>query len=244
MVVPLLAAPTLMLAVTAVERRAGPGAAGVVAAAPLSITAIVLALGAEGPAVAASAGAHVVAQVAFALAFAAIIVRRGALAGLAAAALAYVAVSFVVELVPNWLATAAAIPALLLAAQPKGPGPLASGEPVDARVGALVVFGIVGASLLVADVCGPGMAGIVAAFPALSATFVLLLARVRGAEAAACALRGLVIGLRGYFAFCVVVASTGWVALGVLAAVAMNCGLAGRLSSYVNSRDRRRAGLA
>jgi hypothetical protein len=243
MVVPLLAAPTLMLAVTAVERRAGPAAAGVVAAAPLSITAIVLALGAEGPAVAASAGAHVVAQVAFALAFAAIIVRRGSLAGLAAATLAYVAVSLVVELIPAWLATVAAIPAL--AANLKVPGTFKfEGDPVDARIGAVVVFAIVGASLLVADVFGPGMAGIVAAFPTLSATFVLLLARVRGPEAAACALRGLVIGLRGYLAFCVVVASTGWVALGVLAAVAMNCGLAGRLSSYVNSRDRRRAGLA
>src|SRR4051794_35345662 len=112
MVVPLLAAPTLMLAVTAVERRAGPSAAGVIAAAPLSIAVIVLALGASGPAVAASAGAHVVAQVAFALAFAAVIVRRGSLAGFGAAALAYVGVSLLIALVPGWLATLAAVPVL------------------------------------------------------------------------------------------------------------------------------------
>ncbi|MDA0181984.1 hypothetical protein OJ997_16895 [Solirubrobacter phytolaccae] len=130
MVVPLLAAPTLMLAVTAVERRAGPAAAGVIAAAPLSIAVIVLALGAEGPAVAASAGAHVVAQVAFALAFALVIVRRGALVGLAAASSAFVAVSLLVALVPLWLATATAVPVLFLSSwEHKAPGPLSSREP-------------------------------------------------------------------------------------------------------------------
>ena len=238
MVVPLLAAPTLMLAVTAVERRAGPAAAGVIAAAPLSIAVIVLALGASGPAVAASAGAHVVAQVAFALAFAAVIVRRGSLAGFAAAALAYVAVSLLIALVPAWLATVAAVPVLALAAQVKRPGRLSSGPPVDARMGAAIVFVLVGVSLVVADRLGPAAAGIVAAFPALSTTFVLLLVRVRGAEAGAHALGGLIVGLRGYFAFCVVVASTGWVALGVLAAVAMYCGLGSRLSVHGTSRDR------
>jgi len=238
MVVPLLAAPTLMLAVTAVERRAGPAAAGVVAAAPLSIAVIVLALGASGPAVAASAGAHVVAQVAFALAFAAVIVRRGSLAGFAAATLAYVAVSFVVALIPALLATLAAVPVLALAPQPKVPGTLGSGAPVDARVGAAIVFVLVGVSLVVADRLGPAAAGIVAAFPALSTTFVVLLVRVRGVAAGAHALGGLIVGLRGYFAFCVVVAGTGWVALGVLAAIAMNCGLGSRLSLHGTSRDR------
>ena len=238
MVVPLLAAPTLMLAVTAVERRAGPAAAGVIAAAPLSIAVIVLALGASGPAVAASAGAHVVAQVAFALAFAAVIVRRGSLAGFAAATLAYVSVSVLIALVPAWLATVAAVPVLALAAEVERPGRLSSGPPVDARVGAAIVFVLVGVSLAVADLLGPAAAGIVAAFPALSTTFVLLLVRVRGAVAGAHALGGLIVGLRGYFAFCVVVAGTGWVALGVLAAVAMNCGLGRRLSMHGTSRDR------
>ena len=238
MVVPLLAAPTLMLAVTAVERRAGPAAAGVIAAAPLSIAVIVLALGASGPAVAASAGAHVVAQVAFALAFAAVIVRRGSLAGFAAATLAYVSVSVLIALVPAWLATVAAVPVLVLAAEVERPGRLSSGPPVDARVGAAIVFVLVGVSLVVADLLGPAAAGIVAAFPALSTTFVLLLVRVRGAVAGAHALGGLIVGLRGYFAFCVVVAGTGWVALGVLAAVAMNCGLGRRLSMHGTSRDR------
>ncbi|RKQ88071.1 hypothetical protein C8N24_6110 [Solirubrobacter pauli] len=238
MVVPLLAAPTLMLAVTAVERRAGPAAAGVIAAAPLSIAVIVLALGAQGPAVAASAGAHVVAQVAFALAFAAVIVRRGSVAGFAAAALAYVAVSLLIALVPTWVATLCAVPVLLLATEVKRPGRLSSGGPVDPRAGAAIVFVLVGVSLVVADRLGPAAAGIVAAFPALSTTFVLLLVRVRGLAAGAHALGGLVVGLRGYFAFCVVVASTGWVALGVLAAVAMNCGLGRRLSVHGTSGDR------
>ncbi|MDA0181985.1 hypothetical protein OJ997_16900 [Solirubrobacter phytolaccae] len=102
----------------------------------------------------------------------------------------------------------------------------------------MIVFGIVGVSLVTADLLGPAAAGIVAAFPSLSATFALLVARARGVDAAASALGGLVVGLRGYFAFCLVVAGTGWVALGVLAAVAMNCGLGRRLSLHGTSRDR------
>lgn len=234
---PLLAAPLLMVLASFVERRLGPAAAGIVAAAPFSIAIIVVALGAEGPAVAASAGAHVVAQVAFALAFAWVIVRRGSLAGFAAGALAFLTISALLAFIPPWFATLLAVP-VLLAAKIKVPGTFRNGAPVDAWVGAVIVLGVVATSLRVAAVAGPELAGIVAAFPALSGTFALLLARARGVEAAASALSGLVVGLRGYLAFCVVVATTGAVALGILAAIAMNWALAGRLSAYVTSRDR------
>ncbi len=239
---PLLAAPSLMFLASWVERRLGPAAGGAIAAMPFSIAIIVVALGAEGPAVAASAAAHVAAQVAFALAFAAVIVRRGGLAGLLAGAAAFAAVSVAIALVPVWVAIACAIPALL--ARVRRSDAAGGGSRVDARVGSLVVMGIVGAALVAADVAGPEVAGIVAAFPTLSATFVLLLARARGREAAACALGGLIVGLRSYLAFCVAVALTGSVALGLVAVAAMNLTAAWSLKLHVTSPDRRPAELA
>lgn len=239
---PLLAAPTLMFLASWVERRLGPAAGGAIAAMPFSIAIIVVALGADGAAVAASAAAHVAAQVAFALAFAAVIVRRGGLTGLLAGAAAFGVVSVAIELVPAWVAIACAVPALL--ARVNGPVAADAGGRVDARVGSVVVMGVVGAALVAADVAGPGVAGIVAAFPTLSATFVLLLARARGPEAAACALGGLIVGLRGYLAFCVLVALTGSVALGLLGVAAMNLTAAWSLRVHVTSADRRRAELA
>ena len=239
---PLLAAPVLMLLVAWIERRLGPAVAGVIAAMPLSISIIVVALGADGPAVAASAAAHVVAQVAFALAFAAVIVRRGALAGALAAALAFAVVSLAVALVPLWVAVACAVPALL--ARAGGRQPSRSGEPVNPWVGAVIVMAVVGAALWVADASGPGLAGIVAAFPTLSGTFALLVARARGPQAAASALGGLIVGLRGYLAFCVVVAVSGSFVLGLLAVAAMNLTAARSLNLHVTASDRRRAELA
>jgi len=214
---PLLAAPSLLLLATAAERRFGPAVAGTVAAAPLSIAVVVVAVGADGPALAASAGAHVVAQVAFALAFAAVVIRRGGRDGLLAGAAAFVAVSLLVEHVPAALATAAAVPALAFAPRPRGGSPGSGG--IGSFAGAAVVFVLVGVSLAAAAVAGPALAGTIAAFPALSGTLALLIARARGPEAAACALGGLLVGLRGYLAFCVVVAATGSVPLGLLIAV-------------------------
>jgi hypothetical protein len=217
---PLLAAPVLMLLVAFIERRLGPAVAGVIAAMPLSISIIVVALGADGPPVAMSAAAHVGAQVAFALAFAAVIVRRGPLAGAVAATAAFTAVSLAIALVPAWVAIACAAPALL--ARVKGADPTGSGGPVNPWVGAVIVMAVVAVALWVADASGPGWAGIVAAFPTLSGTFALLVARARGRAAAASALGGLIVGLRGYLAFCVVVAFSGSFLLGLVAVAAMN----------------------
>ena len=65
---------------------------------------------------------------------------------------------------------------------------------------------MVGAALVTADLAGPAAAGTIGAFPALSTALALVLARSRGVEAAAGALRGLVGGLRAYLVFCVTVA--------------------------------------
>src|SRR4051812_32848292 len=116
---PLFAAPTLMLAATAAERRFGPAVAGAMAAMPVALSVIVLAVGAElgraaGATLAEGAAAHVVAQVAFALTFAAVITRRGAVLGLLAGTSAFAAVSLLVEPFPPALAIVAAVPVLLL----------------------------------------------------------------------------------------------------------------------------------
>ena len=77
---PLLAAPAVMLAATAAERRFGATVAGAVGAAPVALAVVILSVG-DG-AVASSAAAHVVAQVAFAVAFALIVALYGGRAGL------------------------------------------------------------------------------------------------------------------------------------------------------------------
>jgi len=229
--VPLVAAPSLMLAVSAAERRLGPAVAGAMAALPVALSIIVLAVGAElgrdaGATLAAAAAAHVVAQVAFALAFAAVITRRGGALGLLAGVASFALVSLLVEPLPPALAIAFAVPALLLTgARPpalEGPDPRPA---VDQRrergvvaLGAGAALVMVATALGTAEVAGPAAAGAIGAFPALSTAFALVLVRTRGAQAAARALRGLVGGLRAYLVFCVTVAVAAPV-LGVYSAV-------------------------
>jgi hypothetical protein len=239
--VPLLAAPTLMLAATAAERRFGAAVAGAVAAAPVVLSVIILAVGTElgrdaGATLATGAAAHVVAQVAFALAFATIVTRRGGPAGLLAGIAAFTLVSLLVELVPLTLAIAAAPPALLLAPFIKGSDPSTSRsyenpcsernrfvKGSDPLVGAGAAFVMVGAALATAKLVGPAAAGTIGAFPALSATLALVLVRSRGPGAAAAALGGLIGGLRAYLVFCLTIAFVA-PALGVVIAVPLALG--------------------
>lgn len=207
---PLALAPSVMVAASAAERRCGPAVAGWLVAAPVSLAVALLALGpASGP-VAESAAAHVPAQIAFALAFAAFI-RSGALAGFGAGVAAYAAVSIAL---PEPAGLALAVPVLLLASR-FGGVPSTEAKPARARrrsgresrrpgelavragVAALFVAAIYVAMTLV----GPQVAGAVAAFPAMSGSLALLIRRAEGPEAARQALRGLVHGLGGYFAF-------------------------------------------
>jgi hypothetical protein len=249
--VPLLAAPTLMLAATAAERRFGPAVAGAMAAMPVALSIIVLAVGAElgrdaGATLAAGAAAHVTAQVAFALVFAAVLTRRGPALGLLAGASAFVAISLLVAPIPPLLAILAGVPALLLgSARIKGSDPstrrsyenpcsernriVEGSDPLVSGLGAVAAFVMVGASLVTADLAGPGAAGTIGAFPALSTALALVLARSRGVEAAAGALRGLVGGLRAYLVFCVTVAVVA-PAFGVIVAVPL--ALAGCAAAY------------
>jgi hypothetical protein len=242
-IAPLLAAPAVMFAATAAERRYGAAVAGLVGAAPVALAVVIVSVG-DG-AVAASAAAHVIAQVAFAVAFALVVVRRGGLAGVAAGSVAYAAVSAVIECVPPALAIVAAIPSLLVAARRlpeyatsgRGAGAraAASGRGADPRgaggpslattaLGAAASIALVGSSLTAAHFAGPEAAGAIGAFPAVSTAFALVLVRSRGTRTAANALKGLTVGLRGYLAFCLVVAATGpaGVALGLVVCAAQS----------------------
>jgi hypothetical protein len=232
--VPLVAAPSLMLAVSAAERRFGPAVAGAMAAMPAALSIIVLAVGAElgrdaGATLAASAAAHVVAQVAFALTFATVITRHGGPLGLLAGVTAFALVSLLVEPFPPALAIAAAVPVLLLGSRRPvlnhtRPAATARRGHGVVALGALAALVMVGAALLTAELAGPAAAGAIGAFPALSTAFALVLVRTRGAVAAAGALRGLVGGLRAYLVFCVTVAVVAPV-LGVYTAVPLALGL-------------------
>jgi hypothetical protein len=234
--VPLAAAPSLMLAVTAAERRFGPTVAGAMAAMPVAISVLLLAVGTElgadaSATLAAGAAAHVVAQVAFALAFAHVVERRGAALGALAGTTAFALAALALAPLPTALAIALALPALTLGSQSpplKGSDPCPSVNSAPARgatvVGALAAMGMVGAGLATTEVAGPAAAGMIGAFPALSTAFALLLARTRSRRHAARALRGLIGGLRAYLVFCVAVA-LGAPVLGVVTAVPLALGL-------------------
>src|SRR5689334_6423028 len=110
--VPLVAAPSLMFAVSVVLLAVGAE------------------LGADaGAALAAGVAAHVVAQVAFALAFAFVVERRGAALGVLAGASAFALGSLLLAPLPTAAAIALAVPALLLGARggTAGSGAAASG---------------------------------------------------------------------------------------------------------------------
>ncbi|WP_037495828.1 hypothetical protein [Solirubrobacter soli] len=230
--VPLVAAPSLMFAVSAAERRFGAAVAGAMAAMPVALSVILLAVGAElgadaGATLAAGAAAHVVAQVAFALAFAAVVERRGAALGVLAGASAFALGSLLLAPLPTPLAIVLAIPALTLGSDPstlrnrseqafscersvKGSDPLVPARSGPMRgataVGAAAALVMVAAALTTAELAGPAAAGAIGAFPALSTAFAVLLVRTRGPRSAATALRGLIGGLRAYLVFTVTVA--------------------------------------
>jgi hypothetical protein len=223
---PVVLAPSVIVAISLAERRFGPAVAGRLNAVPLSIALAVLGVAADrgaraGAEVAEAAAAHVPAQVAFALAFTGVLARgvhaavrppARVAAGLLAGAAAFAALSLVIATLPAGVAIAAALPALAL-----GRYALDAGERVahdrDGGVGELAARAVVAlifilAVLAAVRAAGPGLGGAIAAFPALTATLALMIGRARGPEAVAHLLAGVVHGLTGYLAFCVALAFT------------------------------------
>jgi hypothetical protein len=237
--VSLLIAPAVMAAAALAERRLGPSAAGWVAALPASFAVALVAVAidsGDGPAatMALSAAAHVPAQVAFALAFAAALMRRGLLAGLVSGALAYLTCSLLLADVPEALAVALALPALAF-----GPRLIASDRPPaisertwgSVAMTCLVAAVVVATALVTIRFAGPVAAGATAAFPTMSATLAIAVARRHGRAAGAHALAGLVRSLPCYLSFCLVVALAAPVAgLPAVALALLACLAAGRIT--------------
>lgn len=218
LLVPLALAPAAMTAISLAERRFGPGVAGWLNAAPLSISIAILAVTTDsgapaGAAVAEAAAAHVPAQVAFAAVFAAILLgsERGGAAALACATAAFAAVSAGIAVVPEPVAIGAAVPALVLGrrylAGGAGVAAARDGGVRDVVLRAAIALAVVVAVLATVRASGPGLGGAVAAYPALTAALATMVGRARGPLAAAHLLRGVVQGLAGYLVFCVAVAS-------------------------------------
>jgi hypothetical protein len=168
------------------------------------------------------------AQVGFALAFAAVLVKAGGndagrrvAGGLAVGTLAFTAVSLLIARVPDGVAIAASLPALvlgrfLLASDASAPA-RRRGSYAELAARAAVGLAVIVAVLAAVHASGPGLGGAIAAFPALTATLAVLIGRVRGPVAVAPLLSGVVQGLSAYLAFCVALAFTAPV-LGLAAA--------------------------
>jgi hypothetical protein len=237
--VSLLIAPVVMVCAALAERRLGPSAAGWVAALPVSFAVAMVAVAIDnGDAPAAtmafSAAAHVPAQVAFAVIFAAVLMRRGPVAGLAAGAAGYVAASLLLADLPAALAVVLALPALAF-----GPrlivcdGPPAVSERTWGSVATtcIVASVVVATALITIRFAGPVTAGATAAFPTVSTTLAVAVARRHGRAAGAHALAGLVRSLPCYLTFClVVVAAAPTVGLPAIALALLACLAAGRLT--------------
>jgi hypothetical protein len=212
LLVPLVSAPTVVALAGAAERRFGSSAAGWTSAIPTTLPVAILGVAAElgdraGATLALSAAAHVGAQVAFAVVFALMLGRFGVLVSLAAGAATFAALSVVLHPVPAPLAAALAVPALLLAPRllPGHSGPGKRRSRRDTALASAVALTFVSVVLLTAQRAGPAAAGAIGAFPALSTSLALVIARETGAPAAAAMLQGMIRGLPGYLAFCLTV---------------------------------------
>jgi hypothetical protein len=208
-----LTAPVVMGIATRVERRLGPSAGGWVAALPIGFAVATVAVlldagGGATSAMALSAAAHVVAQVVFAVVVAAVLVRRGRVAAVGAGVLAYVVVALAVTFIPQLLAIAFAVPALILA-----PRLIVAPPPRVARarhwsvtvatcLGSAVV---VGGAVVTAQIAGPSVAGAIAAFPTTTTMLAVALSLRAGSPVAISVLLGLVRSLPCYLTFCLTV---------------------------------------
>jgi len=163
-------------------------------------------------------------------------------AGLAAATAAFAALSLVIATLPAGVAIAAALPALaygrhvLDGTERVAEDREGGAAELVARAAVALVFIL--AVLAAVRVAGPGLAGAIAAFPALTATLAVMIGRTRGPVAVAHLLAGVVNGLTGYLAFCVALAFTA-PGLGLLAApLAAAACAAGYAASWQGDRIR------
>jgi len=212
--VPLLAAPALMVAASLSERRWGSQAAGLVAAAPVTVlVGVVLVSFDLGPQaardLALSTSGHVLSQVAMAHVFFHVATRRGTLRGLVFATATYVVFVWLTTYLTPTLAVVLGLMAALAGSGQLGHSEaesnnLATGSVSDSlvlAVRAAVALAAASGIFAASHLFGPSMGGAVGAFPMFSITLACLIASTKGLPGLRNVLRGLVRALPAYQAF-------------------------------------------
>ena len=246
--VPALVSPVVLTMALWAQRKAGPGAAGLVAALPFQ-----LAIGAVGVALTMdlrtaadfglAAATYLPAQVAYATAFAAGMRRGGVPLALVAGTATYGAVVAIAQAVDPAMAIAAGVIALGLGR--RWVQPRAGQAPSERQPPAALVIGVGTASVLVvvalAHAGGPTAGAFLGAIPAIGTTLAIALSRTRGREAGTETMAGTIRGLPSYFAFAIVLAllveRMGLVATCIIALVAS--GAAATASWHLGASARR-----
>jgi uncharacterized membrane protein (GlpM family) len=212
--IPLLAAPALMVVASLCERRWGAQAAGLVAAAPVTVlVGVVLVSFDLGPqaarALALSTSGQVLAIVAMALVFFHAATRRGPLRGLVLATGTYIAFAWLTTYLTPTIAIVLGMLAAIAGRSQLGPADADSSGPAAGALSDSLVIAVRAAVALAAasgifatsHVFGPSIGGAVGSFPIFSATLACLIASTRGLPGLRNVLRGLVRALPAYLAF-------------------------------------------
>lgn len=219
----LLLAPALVGASTLAAARWHERVGGVVSAFPAIVgPLLLLAATQHGGAFAARAASGVLVGMlalgGFAVVYAWVSRSRGWVTSLGAAWAAAVVLGALVAGSDASPAAAALIAVVSLGvaawSMPRGLAPTAdrvAGDP-DVATRMVVALGLVGALAVAADRLGPVVGGVLAALPVLASVLVCATHRRHGAAAATEFLRGMLTGLGGFVAFCVVVAALATVA--------------------------------
>jgi hypothetical protein len=196
------------------ERRWGSQAAGLVAAAPVTVLVGVVLVSSDlspraARELALSTSGHALSQVALAVVFFHIASRLGTLGGLVAATSTYVGFAWLTTYITPPVAVALGVVAAIVGRNLLGPEEPNRGQPDTEPIsGALVITLRAGVALtaaagilIAAHIFGPSSGGAVGAYPMFSVTLACLIASGRGLTGLRNVLRGLVRALPAYMAF-------------------------------------------
>ena len=203
----------IMFVAQRVERHLGAAAAGWVAALPISFGVASAALAvtgrrADASLIAISAAGHLAAQIDYAIAFVWVSARRGVLQALAAGILVYAAASIVLLPTPYVVRIALGVGLWVIGIrfmvhQPPATK-VANGQSTAKQILSLASAAFVVAFITIANhYVGPAVTGAIGAFPTMSTTIALFVARRSNVTNANSVMNGLVRSLPCYVTYCV-----------------------------------------
>ncbi len=216
LLLPTLVTPFVLYLALLAQRRAGPEAAGLVAALPvqLAIGGVGVAMGLGNAATATFglvASTYLAAQVAYGVAFATGVRKGGASIALLGSLGTYALLTLLLHAVAPAIAAGVGAIALIIgtrAVQPsrQAAGSARSGAEVPAAVTIALSTIVVLAVLVLVQFAGPQAGGFLAAVPVMSSTLSLVLLRSHGRQAAATTMGGMIRGLPAYYVFALAMA--------------------------------------